>query len=393
MRVLEDAAFRQGFQPIRLFALLLPVHELEVRATTRTGRPYGLIDKFIERTIAEAGVATVPEIAGFLRLDQVLVDRAVRVLRGIGHLRAHSDALELTALARESLRDDTCYEIRREDRRKLYFDAYRCEPLHRRHYGESTALLNRAEALAENAADNRFQLLTSLHQFRREALENLAHRDDREEFNLPHTVENPQDVRPEYVFLRIYVVRAMARGGHIRHLAYGADTGGEFDEGLSDLCTGTPDIAMALQQSTSPVVDQERRINRWLTNQQLADRDPMRFPDGSWHVDLQTEDFEPIGTRKVSTVGSFIDLWSVVVRVWCEDADVRRRALLARTETWLLRLRYRPAEFPEMLRQLSAQLEFPDLDASRLRALVIEAGRDDLAEQIDRLAESGGTGT
>ncbi|MFI0471040.1 hypothetical protein ACH347_43875 [Saccharopolyspora sp. 5N102] len=33
------------------------------------------------------------------------------------------------------------------------------------------------------------------------------------------------------------------------------------------------------------------------------------------------------------------------------------------------------------------QLEFPGLDESRLRALAVEAGQNDLVEQLDRLVE------
>ncbi|GAA0513874.1 hypothetical protein [Saccharopolyspora thermophila] len=393
MRVLEDAAYRQGLNPTRLYALLLPVHEVEVQATTRTSRPYGLIDRFLERAIAEGGITTVPGLADFLALDPVLVDRAVRVLRSIGHLRAHSDALELTQLARESLRDGTCYEIRRQDRRKLYFDAYRCEPLHRRHYGNATTFLNRAEAFAATEADPSVQLLYSWHQFRREALANLARRSDRDEFNLPLSVENPKDARAEYVFLPIYAVRAVARGGTVRYLVYGAATDGELDEGLSDLCTHTPEIAQTLEHEIIPVLDQERRIRRWLTNKGFSAREPMRFPDGSWQVDFQPEDFTPAGTREVSGVGTFIDLRTVVVRVWCEDVDVRRRALLARLDGLLHRFRYRPAEFPAMLRHLGSQLELPGLDANTLRALVREAGRHDLAERLDQLLEASASNT
>lgn len=384
IRVLEDAAFRRGLHPNRLFDLLLPVHEVEVEATTRTERPYGLIDKFLERAIAEGRITTVPRLAGFLGLEPVLVDRAVRVLRSIGHLPAHSDALELTQLARESLRDNTCYEIRRQDRRKLYFDAYRCEPLHRRYYADSAAFLNRAEAFAAAKADPTRRPLSSPYQFRRAALENLARRADRAEFNLPLSVENPQDVRPEYVFLPVLVVRAVARGGHVRYLAYGA-TSGELDEGFSDLCTGTPEIAGVLEHETVSVAEQERRISLWLANKGLSGYKPMLSPDKSWHVDFEPKEFEPIGTRKLNGVGSFIDLKSVVVRVRCENADVRRRALLARAGSLLQRCRYRPDEHAATLQYLGEQLEFPDLNAGKLRALAREADRDDLVELIDEL--------
>ncbi|MEV0053551.1 hypothetical protein AB0H34_24000 [Saccharopolyspora shandongensis] len=387
MKALNDAAFQQGLHPVRLSAVLLPVHEVEVRATTRTSRPYGLIDKFIERTIAETRVTAVSEIAEVLALQPALVDRAVRVLRRIGHLPAHSNALELTDLARESLRDGHCYEERREDRRKIYFDGYRCEPLHRRHYGKPTSFLNYAEARALEEQDSRLVMLPALHQFHREALNTLARRTDRAEFNLPSSVENPQDVRPEYVYLRLYIIRALARGGNVRHLAYAPDAGLEYDEHLSELCSSTPDITGFLDQSTAPIADQERRIRNWLGRLGLTGIDPMRHPDGSWHVDLPPGEFHPKGSRQESSVGSFLDLWTVAVRVWCEDPDVRQRALVARTRMILRRAGYRPEELPDLVSHLGAQLEHPDLDVHGLRALVAEAGEQDLAAELDRYLE------
>ncbi|MCX2729433.1 hypothetical protein OOZ19_04215 [Saccharopolyspora sp. NFXS83] len=384
LKVLEDAAFRQGLHPVRLRTVLLPVHEVEVRATTTTDRPYGLIDKFIERAIAETGAASVDGIAELLGLQPVLVDRAVRVLRGIGHLPPHRDALELTDLARASLRDGTCYEVRREDRRKIYFDGYRCEPLHRRHYSPPTALLNRAEAMALAERDRWLQFLPTAHQFHRDALVNLAHRTDRTEFNLPTTVENPLDVRPQYVFLRLHVVHAVASGGQVSRLAYGADTGGEFDEDLSELCTTDPDITSALRVSPPSVEDQRHTITGWLRKRNLSDVQPMQDPDGSWQVDLPADAFAPTGPRKESFVGSYLSLGNVAVRVWCRDADVRRRALVARTHQLLRRAHHRPEELAGLIAILGAQLEFPDLDVHRLRALVLEAGEQDLAEQLDQ---------
>lgn len=387
MQALNDAAFRRGFHPISLSAVLLPVHEVEVRATTRTGRPYGLIDKFIERAIAETRAATIAEIAEVLDLQPALVERAVRVLRRIGHLPAHNDALELTNLAWQSLRDDICYEERREDRRKIYFDGYRCEPLHRRHYGQATSLLNHAEATALVQQDERFSMLPVLHQFHRSALDDLARRADRAEFNLPISLEDPQDVQPVYVFLRLYVVHARARGGSVRYLAYAPDAGMEYDEHLSELCSTEPDITGFLE-SAAPLIDtQERTIRNWLGRKGLTGIEPMRHPDGSWQVDLPAEEFRPSGRRHESSVGSFLDLWKVAVRVWCEDPGVRQRALMERTRMILRRARYCPEELPDLVRHLGAQLEHPDLDVAGLRALAADAGEEELVEELDQYLE------
>ncbi|MEU5845307.1 hypothetical protein [Saccharopolyspora shandongensis] len=382
-RALENAAYREGVYPTRVFPVLFPVHEIEVRATTRTGRDYALIDKFLERSIAEGGITTIPHLAEFLRLDPVLVDRAVRVLRRIGHLDPHGDQLVLTDLARESLQANTCYEIRREDRRKIYFDGYTSQPMHRRYYQSSSPFLAPAEALA--LLGKRFSRLSSFRPFRRDALTALARNPDREKFNLPIAVENPQEVQPECVFLPLYLVRTVVRGGHERYLAYSETNGSELDEELSALCTNLPDIGFALQNETPPVSQQEQSVRGWLERYALAGREFFQHPDGSWQADLAPEDFEPATQRGIRDVGSFVDLGTVVVRVWCQDHEVRRRALLARAKSLLGVFRYRPQDRADLLRMAGDQLEFPDLDDGRLRALATEAGENALIKQLDQL--------
>ncbi len=55
-RALEDAAFAHGLAPTRIFALLLPVWRVEVKATVTDAEDYALIDRYLERGIASAGL-------------------------------------------------------------------------------------------------------------------------------------------------------------------------------------------------------------------------------------------------------------------------------------------------------------------------------------------------
>ncbi|MEV6228069.1 hypothetical protein AB0L88_09400 [Saccharopolyspora shandongensis] len=381
-RVLEDAAFGQGLNPTMLFSLLLPVYEVEVETTTRYGRDYALIDKFAERAIAEGQVTTESELVQFLKLDALLVDRAVRVLERIGHLTRCGPRLELTALARESLRDNTCYEDRRHDRRKLYFDAYRCQPLHRRYYeSESVTFLNRADLRSPVVAE--FSPLGLGVPFRPEVLERLGDRDEREKYNLPIEVENPHLARPEFAYLPVYVVRALDRGAKPRYLVYGQAAGGELDQELSALCQHTPEITAALENEIRATGDQQPRIKKWLDSAGLRDRELVRFPDGSWRVSLLPGDFKPAGNLRLSEAGSFIALRAAVVRMWCGDAELRHRALFERVETFLHGFRARPAEVPRLIRQIGAQLRFGDLDVAAVRTMALSAGRTELVERLD----------
>lgn len=176
-RALEDAMFGRGLVPTRIFPLLLPVWEVEVKATVTDGRPYQLIDRYLERGIAEGGLGTRAELAGFFALDVSLVDRAVRVLGAIGHLTEHDGRLALTELGRRSQRDQVCYLIEREDRRKLYFDGFLSRPLTRPYYQASVVtLMSQPEARAATVANAypRFGMLWTATGFRREALTELA---------------------------------------------------------------------------------------------------------------------------------------------------------------------------------------------------------------------------
>ncbi|MEK8173612.1 AAA domain-containing protein [Streptomyces sp. M19] len=89
----EDAAFGQGIAPTRLYALLLPVWEVEVRADITEGEDFFLIDRFLERGLRHGGLRTVDELATFFALDRALVAQAVRFLTAIGHLQESSGHL------------------------------------------------------------------------------------------------------------------------------------------------------------------------------------------------------------------------------------------------------------------------------------------------------------
>jgi hypothetical protein len=220
-RALEDAAFGQGLTPMRVFAVLLPVWQVEVRATTTDGRPYELIDRYLERGIAEAGLGTTAELAAFFALENALVDRALRVLHRIGHLRMVDGRLALTELGVRSQRDGVCYVSRREDRRKLYFDGFRSAPLSRPYYDAGVVTFLAVHEIPAATAKERhrtFRMLHTTHGFRREALAELAGRADRDHYNLPVRIERPESLGEECVYLPTFVVRATDTAGPLPHM-------------------------------------------------------------------------------------------------------------------------------------------------------------------------------
>src|SRR5690606_22712159 len=120
-RAVEDAAAIPGTRPVRLYRIALPLFAVEFDAVVEERRPYDLIDRFIVRSIAEAELRTVPEIAAFLGLEEAMVARALRFLGDVGHVVGRSDGtFALTELGARSVRGTA--RVVKHDRQKLYFD-------------------------------------------------------------------------------------------------------------------------------------------------------------------------------------------------------------------------------------------------------------------------------
>lgn len=218
-RALEDVVFGLGMEPTRFSRLLLPVWEVEVRSTTTDGRPYELIDRYLERGMAEGRLSTVAELARFFALDLALVDRAVRFLVAIEHVSVCDGVLALTELGLRSQRDQVSYRVTREDRRKLYFDGFGSRPLSRRYYDSGAVTFLTGHELTEQRTGPRFLRLAALSGFRRTALAELAAQRDRDYYNLPARIDQPESLGEECVFLPLYVFRAVDSSGEARLLA------------------------------------------------------------------------------------------------------------------------------------------------------------------------------
>ncbi|WUI01558.1 hypothetical protein OHR68_06980 [Spirillospora sp. NBC_00431] len=128
---LEDAAYARGERSTRIYHLLLPVWGVEIRATVTEAEPYDLIDYYLERGIRACALDTTAELADLFSLDEVLVDRALRVLARIGHVGDDEGWVALTEIGLRSVQDRWRYTVRVLDRRELYFDGICSQPLPR----------------------------------------------------------------------------------------------------------------------------------------------------------------------------------------------------------------------------------------------------------------------
>jgi hypothetical protein len=394
-RALEDAAYARGTVPTRIFSLLLPVWCVEIQATVTDGEDYELIDRYLERGIAEAGLATAAELAAFFALDEVLVARALRFLTAIGHLtEGPGGRITLTELGHRSVRDQVRYVVTRQDRRKLYFDAFGSRPLTRPYYDSRTVTFLPADAIGP-ATTGWFRMLHSTRGFRHEALAELARNPERDHFNLPERIDSPQVLdAPEQVYLPLYVVRAVQRDGRASYLAY-TQTGAEADADIGALCETTAEIAGLLEteERLARSGGEDDRVSEWLRKRDLDGRRPVRLADGTLRVTFPAAAFGADKALSLSKLGSYVVLGTGFFHVWCADEGVRRRALLARIDAYLAaRVRAERADIEERIAQIARQLELGPIDVPQLRRMAAQAGNRGLAGELGRLTGSAAHG-
>jgi hypothetical protein len=392
-RVLEDVAYGQQAAPTRIFAILLPVWSVTVKATITDAEPYDLIDRYLERSIAEAALDTSADLARFLGLDEIVADRALRFLAAIGHVAAQDGQVTLTELGYRSVRDNVRYVVTRQDRRTLYFDGFGSQPLTRAYYEPRTVTLLTAAKAAAAAAGHgwpRFTVLCSTHGFRPEALAELARNPDRDRFNLPERIDAPQGIgAPECLFLPAYVVRAVQqRNGAavVRLFAY-TQASDVTDLDITGLCERTPEVASVLEAEEHSLAPRAYdRIKPWLERRSRGAYQLRQLDNGAWQATLPAASFGRNDALPLSKVGSFVVLNNHILYLWCEDRQVRRQALLERIDSYL-NARAKPdrAETEELVVQVARQLGLGPVDWSELRRVAAESGRVSLAAQLGTL--------
>ncbi|MEW2163719.1 hypothetical protein AB0912_12070 [Streptomyces sp. NPDC007084] len=387
-RVLEDAAFGQGIVPTRLYALLLPVWKVEIRADITEGEAFSLIDRFLERGLRHGALSTVDELAAFFALDRALVAQAVRFLTAIGHAREEPGGLVcLTPLGERSVDDDVRYVVTRQDRRHLYFEALSCGPLTRAHYDDEVVTLLSAGEMDRAQRGKQYPRFTPVavaSGFDRSALDRLKSRKDRARFNLPLALDAVECLSETLVFLPVYLVR-----GREGLLVYGqAEAGTAHDPELSALCAATPELVNALDNEELDAEADERLLRsarKWLDGQGLDTIAPEQDDDGTWSVSLPASAFGDKGIP-FSRVGSYRMAGSRFFRVWCPQETPRKRSLLDRLDQRMgLRRQITRREAEELITRLALQLRLDVPELSLVRSGAEKTGLSGLEAQLARL--------
>ncbi|MCH7231610.1 hypothetical protein L0U85_12220 [Glycomyces sp. L485] len=390
-RVVDNARHEMGLMPTRIVACLLPLWRIEVEATVTEGRPYELLDRFLEAAIADAGFDTVRELALFLSLDETLVDRVLRFLARTGHLVESGGHYSLTALGRRSVENGKRFEVIKADRRVLYFEALGSQPLTRIYYDSKTVtILGEFDAvrLLGQKSGVRFRRIGVPIGRAANALQDLMNRRDRDRFNLPEGIEDLRPLgsdRPAY--LPVYLVRAEPSAGPARYLAYTQASAGHDPE-LSEVFEQHPYVRAHMEQLETEGLGggDEQNIAAWAEFKDLGQRPDVRQVDRTWRVLLPEREFTREGGLTISQIGQYKVSRNTVFQLWCASAHARTRALLDRAAGYLGAARNPEPDLVEArLHQFARQLEFEPMSLDSLAALAANAGNHHLAGQLEEL--------
>ncbi len=130
--------------------------------------------------IGSAGLNEPGRLAAFFGVQPALIERALRFLEAVGHVRHEGAVVALTDLGRRSVAVGCRYVVK-EDRQVLYFDSFTSVPMPEEHYAGGECLDEPALRLSGTQS----QPITALERLSLSAVDDLAARVGRERFNVP----------------------------------------------------------------------------------------------------------------------------------------------------------------------------------------------------------------
>jgi hypothetical protein len=377
VRVIEHAVALPGVTANRYFSVLWPLWQVEVAAVAYDEQPYDLIDRFVVRAVAEGHLTRPQDIAGFLGVSLDLVSRCARFLELIGHLTSIDDQLRLTDLGAASHQRGVRL-VRRESRQTILFESFTAQPLSREYYRGSFRVLS-SSALLSGAVPGYWFPVSPIAPFRSGMVSELKDRADRHLYNVPQHLLDLEVVEVEHAFLPVYIIETIEHG----LLAY-TEAAPTRDEFLEDVFRQIPAIAhlIAGQRQDDP----ERIWTEWLAEPARGGGLLRRRPDGGWRSVLRASAFGKGGLFPVRDVGSFKTSKQHFIQVWCDDEDLRRRALLERSLAIATMSSVRSrARLAEEIARLSELLELTTPEISDLYDQAVAAGLETRLGALDEL--------
>jgi hypothetical protein len=338
----ERALDVPGVRPTRLFRVLWPLWQVEAAAERWEEQTYDIVDRFVVRGIREGGLRRVGELSEFFGLPGTLVERCLDFLERIGHMERDGDVVRLTDLGVRSATAGVRL-ARTEDRLRLLVDRFTHRPLPREHYDPSVAVLAAPSDVVERWG---FRALFSAEPFRVGFVDELANRPDRAAYNLPLGLENPRVVSVSDGYLPAHLVEIA--GGDL--LAFTKVSSGR-DAFLESVCRQAAGVRNLLDE---PAGASPREIwIEWAADEQrhgLAEI--AQLESGLWRATFGADVFGE-GPMKLglTRLGSFDVFRDHFIQLWCDDEELRRRALLDRA---VPSVNYRARTATELLEQVAA---------------------------------------
>ncbi len=390
-RVIEDIQMLPEFIPIRVFAVLFPLWSIETTATQKEGRPYDLLEEYVERGIEQGDLHTSKELANFFGLETRLVDKVLMFLETTGHIECITKRWFLTDLGKSSLQSNTRY-VAKSASYRLYFDGFRSRPLLREHYGKGLQVFSHLEAAVitqRSRGGYQFLRLVSMEQWDPVAIRRLEMQSDRRNYNLPPEAYNLHASDPVQVYMPMYIVEAEKQVGRFSTSYYVTYTHikGRRDNFFEEMVNTYQEVKRALQAEKS--LDVITFWREWLISQGVTPVPPIqRNVNNVWQVILPKEIFySPQATLTLEDVGIFRLERGYILRLWCNDPFTRRKAALDRalriTERMQIYITRR--DITERLQRFAELLDTDELTFEDLRKRADERNLKELIEVIDSL--------
>ncbi|ABW10930.1 conserved hypothetical protein [Parafrankia sp. EAN1pec] len=380
-RAVEHAVSLPGVRPLRLFPVLWPLRQVEIIAFVDDEQAYEVIDHFLVRGIAEGQISRITDLAWFLALPEALVRRCVDFLRTIGHLQVAGDRLLLTDLGIRSWQAGIRYEAK-ESRQHLLFERRTGWPLPRRYYQGDVAVLPDLNVPDERLRDrSRFLGMFDATPWRPDVVHALTARPDRAEYNLPGTLSDLRVLGERDVYLPVYLVETVGHGVFV----YTA-LAEEPDRLFADVVTQIGTVGDLIE--AEGLLEPRQIWTEWLTKSSVGPGVLKKGGSGVWRIVLPAASFGPArGQLAVTRVGSYELRRHHFAQLWCDDAEVRRRAVRERA---LGLSRSRGVDSADDLRErvapVARALQVPAPSLDELRTFAARSGRTREVARLEALA-------
>ncbi len=329
-RAIEHIEKLPGLTPIRLFAVLFPLWYVEVSGTQELQRPYELIENYIERGIAEGQLRTISALADFFSLDSRLVEKILFFLETIGHATHTRDTWALTQLGERSLEAGKKI-IAQQKAQKLYFEAFRSQPLQRVHYGNNLQTYADAEAdeITPIYKGYKFHRMYSFPDWQPESLQRLEQQPDRAQYNLPTGIHNLQFLSRVQVYFPMYIIETRKQNHQPYYVAY-THIQGRRDSYFEHIVNSYPEIQRSLAAEKEMKASELWR--KWLLKKGITSVQPEQLPSGIWRINLVEAAFHAsTDSLSIADIGTYRLEDGYFLQIWCSDIFLRRQAALDRT--------------------------------------------------------------